>query len=109
MKTTFLQKLLVFYEEDPQDPFNLYALALEYQKHDASLAAECYELLLRDFPSYLPVYYHAAQFFWQAEWFDKARETYKKGIQLADEQQNTKALQELTRAYRAFEDDLLDD
>ncbi len=108
MKTAFLEKLLVFYEEDPHDPFNLYALALEYQKHDATQAKEYFEKLLRDFATYLPTYYHAAQFFNSCHWIEKARDTYEKGIQLASEQHNVKAFQELTRAYRAFEDELLD-
>ncbi|MPR36762.1 tetratricopeptide repeat protein [Salmonirosea aquatica] len=109
MKTTLLEKLLVFYEEDPRDPFNLYALALEYQKHDASVASEHFERLLSDFPDYLPTYYHAAQFFILIGEIDKARIIFEKGIQIAAEQKNTKAQQELLRAYRAFEDDQLDE
>jgi len=109
MKTTLLDKLLVFYKEDPNDPFNLYALALEYQKHDAKQASGYFERLLSDFPTYLPTYYHAAQFFSDCQWYERAKETFEKGIQLASEQANTKAHQELVRAYRAFEDDQLDD
>lgn len=109
MNTTLLEKLLVFYQEDPHDPFNLYALALEYQKHDAGKAAEFLELLLHDFPTYLPTYYHAAQFFEGCGWNEKARATYEKGIQLAFEQHNAKAHQELNRAFRAFEDEQLEE
>ncbi len=79
MKTALLEKLLVFYEEDPHDPFNLYALALEYQKFDASKSAELLERLLLDFPDYLPTYYHAAQFFSTSQRNEKARGIYRKG------------------------------
>ena len=109
MKTPLLEKLLVFYKEDPHDPFNLYALALEYQKIDARGSAEWLERLLREFPDYLPTYYHAAQFFSNLQRNEKAREIYEKGIQLATKQHNAKIQQELVRAYRAFEDELLDE
>lgn len=109
MKTALLEKLLVFYEEDPHDPFNLYALALEYQKTDVRESAELLERLLQDFPDYLPTYYHAAQFFSNSQRSEKAREIYEKGIQVATKQHNAKIQQELVRAYRNFEDELLDE
>ncbi len=105
METTLLEKLLVFYQEDPHDPFNLYALALEYQKHDARKAAGFFERLLGEFPAYLPTYYHAAQFFIALNEYSKARATFEKGIQIAAEPHNAKAHQELIRAYRTFEDE----
>ncbi|GHB75946.1 tetratricopeptide repeat protein [Persicitalea jodogahamensis] len=108
METSFLEKLLSFYEEDPDDPFNLYALALEYQKSDATKAAEFYRQLLTDHPDYLPTYYHAAQFFSGLEENETAESIYKKGIELAVKQQNSKAHLELSRAYRTFEDEQME-
>lgn len=108
MKTTFLEKLLVFYEENPNDPFNLYALALEYQKHNASKASKLYEELLAEHPEYLPTYYHAAQFFANSEESEKAEAIFKTGIELAKKQQNTKAELELARAYQNFQDEQMD-
>lgn len=108
MTPSFLDKLLDFYREDPNDPFNLYALALEYQKHDTREAGLWFEKLLTDFPAYLPAYYQAAQFFNNCQLYEKARDTYRKGIRLAEEQHNNKTLQELQRAYHTFEEDQLD-
>lgn len=108
MQTTFLEKLLAFYEEDPGDPFNLYALALEYQKFDASKASRFYSELLSRYPEYLPTYYHAAQFFTNSEQIERAEFIYKSGIELAKNQQNSKAEIELTRAYRSFQDEQAD-
>lgn len=105
MSTTFLEKLLLFYEEDPTDPFNLYALALEYQKTDTLKAAVFFDNLLNNHPDYLPTYYHAAAFFAELNEIEKAEEIYKKGIQLAKHIGNAKTLGELERAYRMFQDD----
>ncbi|MBU1822126.1 MAG: tetratricopeptide repeat protein [Bacteroidetes bacterium] len=108
MKTSRLEKLLEFYQEDPNDPFNSYALALEYQKNDTSQAEAAFEQLLAKFPDYLPSYYTAAQFFVSQDQNLRAEEIFKTGIQLAQFQQNTKAYQELVRAYRAFQDEQMD-
>lgn len=109
MKNTFLEKLLVFYEEDPRDPFNIYALALEYQKSDATKAADYFGQLLREFPTYLPTYYHAAQLFSAIGENEKAVQAFQKGIELAREQGNAKTQQELLRALRSFEDEQMDE
>lgn len=109
MENTLLENLLVFYEEDPGDPFNLYALALEYQKHDAREAAASFDRLLEKFPTYLPTYYHAAQLFSNMDENEKASRTFHRGIELATEQGNAKTQQELIRALRTFEDEHMDE
>jgi tetratricopeptide (TPR) repeat protein len=108
MKNALLESLLSFYEEEPQDPFNIYALALEYQKSDLRQATLFFDKLLTEHPGYLPTYYHAAEFFTQLEIFEKAEEIYQKGIDLALLQKNTKTHQELVRSYRSFLDELDD-
>ena len=108
MENVLLQNLLSFYEEDPSDPFNVYALALEYSKFDASKATAFFDILLAGHPEYLPTYYHAASFFAMQDKISKAEEIYTKGIALALTQKNTKTHQELLRAYRSFLDELDD-
>ena len=108
MATSLLQKLIEFYQEDPADPFNLYALALEYQKAEKNKARECFGQLLAEFPDYLPTYYHAAQFFWNEDETDKAEMTFQKGIQLALHQKNNKTYQELLGSYNTFREEQLD-
>ena len=108
MENSLLNNLLTFYEEDPGDPFNIYALALEYLKHDAYQAGRFFDILLMDHPEYLPTYYHAASFFALQENVKKAEEIYTKGIELALIKNNIKTHQELVRAYRGFLDEMED-
>ncbi len=105
MDNNRLELLLQFYEEDPSDPFNAYALAMEYQNSDVHKATAYFKLLLDKQPDYLPTYYHAATLFAEIGNITYADELYRKGMQLALHQQNTKTYQELQRAYRAFQDE----
>jgi Tfp pilus assembly protein PilF len=107
MNNNRLAFLLQFFEEDSHDPFNAYALAMEYQQSDVTKAAEYFQLLLEQHPDYLPTYYHAAALFAELEQLDLAEQLYQKGMQLALSQQNTKTYQELQRAYRGFQDEYL--
>jgi lipoprotein NlpI len=61
MAETRLEQLLRFYREDPNDPFSVYGLALEYQKTDVRESERFFDELLGKFPDYLPAYYHAAK------------------------------------------------
>ncbi|KAA0993045.1 tetratricopeptide repeat protein [Dyadobacter aurulentus] len=108
MSGTLLPNVLAFYEEDPHDPFNIYALAIEYAKTDRSKASHYFNILLTEHPGYLPTYYHAGAFFAEAEEPEKAEEFYQKGVELARIQGNAKALSELLRAYNNFLDELDD-
>lgn len=108
MENSLLENLLTFYDEDPGDPFNVYALALEYLKHDSEKAGRFFDILLVNHPDYLPAYYHAAEFFALQENIKKAEEIYLKGIALALTQKNIKTHLELSRAYKSFIDELED-
>ncbi|MCE7064834.1 tetratricopeptide repeat protein [Dyadobacter sp. CY326] len=108
MNTALLTSLLGFYHDDPNDPFNVYALAIEYSKSDAAQAERFFDILLTEHPDYLPTYYHAGAFFANAEKIEKAEEIYRKGVALAMLQKNTKAHQELQRAFNSFLDELDD-
>ena len=108
MDNSLLSNLLAFYEEDPNDPFNIYALAIEYSKSDLTKAAHFFDLLLQNHPAYLPTYYHAGAFFAGLDQFEKAEEIYQKGVELARSQNNIKAQRELQIAYNNFLDELDD-
>ena len=108
MNTTLLNNLISFYEEDPGDPFNVYALAIEYAKFDPAKAARFFDILLNEHPDYLATYYHAGSFFAANEEVEKAEEIYRKGVALALLQKNTRTHQELVRAYNNFLDELDD-
>lgn len=108
MNNSLLANLLAFYEEDPNDPFNVYALAIEYSKSDPGEAAHFFDLLLEKHPDYLPTYYHAGAFFAATEKIERAEEIYLRGVELALIQKNAKAHRELLAALNNFKDELED-
>jgi tetratricopeptide (TPR) repeat protein len=100
MNHSRLDQLLFYYKEDPDDPFNLYALALEYQKSDLIKAREYFDMLLGQHENYVPTYYHAAKLYQNLQQRDKAIALYEKGISIAKKHQDTKAARELQSAYQ---------
>ena len=50
MNHSRLNQLLEFYKEDPNDPFNIYALATEYKSIDPEKALTYFELLIENHP-----------------------------------------------------------
>lgn len=99
MNSSRLEQLKKYMADDPRDPFNLYALALEYLPVDEHQSWTFFEKLLKDFPEYLPTYYHAAK--WQEQFGqrEQAMTIYKEGISLAQRLQNKNTLRELQSAY----------
>ncbi len=51
-----LQQLFKFLEEDKNDPFTLYAIALEYQETQPDEAMKYFEGLLQNHPDYTGTY-----------------------------------------------------
>ncbi|GAB3275330.1 hypothetical protein GCM10027347_48650 [Larkinella harenae] len=105
MNENRIELLRQYIEEQPDDPFNVYALAMEYRDEKPEQALQYLEKLLEQHPAYLPSYYHAAAIYAELERGEKAEEVYQRGIELARLQNNEKAVQELSRAYQAFQDD----
>jgi len=95
---TRLEQLQKFFEEDPRDPFNIYALALELSKSDKQQAAALFELALSKHPSYLATYYHAAKLYESLNNSEQAVHIYKRGIEEARNQHESKVLRELQSA-----------
>jgi len=102
MKQPRLQQLLTFLEEDPDDPFTLYAIAIEYSKTDDAQASKYFDQLLQDHPSYVPTYYHAAQLCLKLDQPQKAVKIFEQGIEQAQRQQDVLALRELRNAYDQY-------
>ncbi len=105
MNNERIQELIRFAEDEPNDPFNVYALAMEFLTGQPEQARIYFDQLLDNHPNYLPTYYHAAALYADLDKRDKAADLYEKGITLAQVQNNEKALLELQRAQQAFEDD----
>jgi lipoprotein NlpI len=97
--STRLDILLQFYNDDPKDPFNIYALAIEYLKTDVVQAQHFFEKLLAEHEDYVPTYYHAAKLFQDLGQADKAIVVYEKGIEKAKAKNDLKAARELKSAY----------
>jgi tetratricopeptide (TPR) repeat protein len=97
-----------FILEEPENPFNRYALALEIKEIDPHEAAEIFTFLLLNHPGYLPVYFPSAHFFFELGQIEKAKEIFEQGIALAQDRKEQKTLHELQNAYQnfLFENDL---
>lgn len=94
-----------YIKEEPENPFNQYALAMEYYELQPLEALEILETLLNTNPEYLPTYYKIAHLYWEMESWEKAEKTFASGIQLAEKKNDEKALGELKASYQNFEID----
>ncbi|MBS9525078.1 tetratricopeptide repeat protein [Litoribacter ruber] len=103
-----IEQLLDFAKEEPDNPFNFYALALEYQNTNTEKGVHYFNLLLEKFPEYLPTYYHAGLFFEKKNELEKAKSIFEQGISLAKAKNDNHAQRELQNAYQnfLFENDL---
>jgi tetratricopeptide (TPR) repeat protein len=94
--------LIQFTQEEPENPFNWYALALEYSNSKPRETVLIFDQLLSKNPDYLPTYYTAAVFFAELGELEKAKTIFEKGIMLAQKTNQTKALGELKNKYQNF-------
>jgi Tfp pilus assembly protein PilF len=92
-------------EEEPNDPFLIYAIGTELLSSDASQARVYFEKLLTEYPDYAGTYYHVAQLYADLGEREKCIASYEKGLQVLLAQKNTKLYNELQRAYRNFLDE----
>jgi tetratricopeptide (TPR) repeat protein len=95
-----------FIEEDPDDPFNWYALALEYQKTDLARAIEVFRTLVDSHASYIPTYYQFAQALEQLGQHAEAVRIYDLGIIEASKAEDVKAMRELAAAREILREDI---
>ncbi|WP_462250062.1 tetratricopeptide repeat protein [Ekhidna sp.] len=100
-----IQLLKTFIQDEPLNPFNKYALAMEYYEEAPDDALELLRDLRKAHPEYLPLYFKLAHLLWEEELWDEANDVFSEGIKLAEEQSDRKALSELKSAYQNFEFD----
>ncbi len=103
MNHSRIELLEKFIKEDPADPFNYYALALEYQQTNPSKAKQLFDDLLESHSGYLPVYYTAGIFYAELADESRAHEILNKGVELARSISDHKALRELQSAIQNLE------
>jgi tetratricopeptide (TPR) repeat protein len=96
---TRLEQLRQFVADDPADPFNTYALALECLKTDLGEATTLLLGLLQSHPDYIPTYYQAATLLAATGKPTEALQIAEKGISLAQAKGDLKARRELQALY----------
>lgn len=97
-----IRQLEAFVQEDPNDPFNWYALALEYLKVEPQRAYELFERLLASHPTYLPTYYPFAHLLIDRQEYGRAEQIFARGIEVAREARDAKTTRELNNALADF-------
>jgi tetratricopeptide (TPR) repeat protein len=111
MQITRLNKLLEFLKSDPNDPFVLYALAMEYNsQNETELAFNYYLKLITEHPDYVGTYYHLGKLYEKNEQIDRAVEIYKQGMLASRKKGDNHAYSELQGALNSamgldYEDD----
>lgn len=103
-----LELLRQFVVEEPQDPFNHYALATELLKFDKAESKLIFENLLGKHPDYLATYYHLGALYVEIGENQLAEKTFIGGIELANKIGNEKTLKELKGIYQMFLDEMED-
>ena len=99
-----LKLLEQFVKEEPDDPFNWYALALEEAKSNQARSCELFEHVLEKHPDYLPTYYHAGDLYMSLGNTKRAKAILEKGLNLAKQKKEQKTMNEL----RTLLDELID-
>lgn len=97
MNLVRIQQLTEMLADDPADSFCRYALALEYASDPSSRkqAIEELELLKKNDPNYLALYYQLGLLYHQDQQMNVAKEVLLEGLSLAKEQGNAHTYTEL--------------
>jgi predicted Zn-dependent protease len=92
-RTAMLKEIL---QENPEDTFARYGLAMEYSKAgDVDAAMQEFHQLLQQSPDYTPGYFMAAQALARAERTEEARQMLRDGIASAVRTNNAHARSEM--------------
>jgi Tfp pilus assembly protein PilF len=100
-----IKQLFQFINEDPTDPFNHYALALEYCKTDEKRAVRIFEEVVKNHKQYIAVYYQLATLYARIGEIQKAVQTFNEGITIARSQGDVKTLRELSAGLQELLDE----
>ncbi len=106
MPESRIETLKQFLEKDPNDSFTRYALALEYQSRGKSETAIDYlvEVIKRDL-KYIPAYHQLGQIYAKLNRTTEAKETYRRGVQVAETTGDAHAKEEMTEELGELEDE----
>jgi len=105
MNNSRIAQLKKFIEEEPNDPFNVYALANEYILEEPKTALGYFEQLLFQHPDYLGTYYQAGKLYQSFGEIEKAKRVFEQGIELGLKQTKAKTVNELRNALNEILDE----
>ncbi|SOE19767.1 hypothetical protein SAMN06298216_0270 [Spirosomataceae bacterium TFI 002] len=105
MQVDRLKILENYVSEEPNDPFNHFALALELTKTDLERAVAKYDYLINHFSAYLPTYYQYGVLLTDQEKYEKAKSVLSQGILLAKEKGEERTKKELEGALQIAKDE----
>ncbi len=101
-----IEKLKEIIEKDPTDSFSRYALALEYNGiNEPVTAIEILEDLIHRDEQYVPAYHQLGQLLGKMNRTQEAKKIYRKGVDLAQEQNDEKTVKELREELEELEDE----
>lgn len=99
MSINRIELLENYITEDPGEPFNHYALGLEFVKSERMVdARRKFQFLLDNHPEYLPTYYQFGKFLESQGENQTAIQVYQRGILVARKQNELKTASELQGA-----------
>lgn len=104
MTANRIEMLKTFILEDPSDPFNHYALALEYLKSgDFTEARKLFQHVFENHPDYLANYYQFGKLEESMGNLEEASKLYSSGIAVAKKTGDLKTASELQSALDFME------
>ena len=91
-----LSSLLKMLEQDPDDSFLSYGIALEHISADNYREAEKYlSSIIKKDPDYIPAYMQLAQVYENLNLIEKAKNIYRDGIEIAQNNKDSHAAKEM--------------
>jgi tetratricopeptide (TPR) repeat protein len=100
-----IKQLEEFIADDPNDPFNYYALALEYAKVADPRALDTFSYIITHHTDYLPAYYQLAKLYAERGRKDDAIRAFEEGSHIAVRQNDLKTLHELRAGLEELQED----
>ena|ERR1700758_2596650 len=102
---TRLEQLQQMLEQEPNDAFLQYAIAMEYfSSGNFDKTLNRLKDIIQNNPDYLAAYYQAGKCHEELKQFEEAKNMYTKGAEVAQKQGKTKTLNELREALFLLED-----
>lgn len=100
MNAARVEQLQAYLEEEPENSFLKFALALEYfNKNEPDKAEKYFNDILQSDPHYAAVYYHLGKLYEQQNRKPDAEKIYEKGLKLT-KGNDMKNYRELLSAYQ---------